>query len=321
MHWFQNQRPNAPFSLQSVDQSYSALAKIIGLRALGHYQKCLLWTRPQQTVVRPSASVLKDPSCHIVLLWNKEHTGRNREQNDVGTYIPGSAERVQQVYSWVHQLLRQSYKEGEQFMPPPIVANLYRMLSEGLLAFENARYSKICSLSLQIPFVDRYLQRLLEALWQPRLVFEVLHLSISPPFQPLSSNISDVSLARVRGKKYSTLRIRQYWQCRHTILQENLLQNSINFSGRQAVFVGVSSESCLHNKWRIGAMYFHLISKNHKLKKTLIMMNNVRIAQTANKMLVPHCRKICDTPFPFPCKLPHLLDRLTLVIQISTIRT
>lgn len=56
-----------------------------------------------------------------------------------GTYIPGAAERVQQVYSWVLQLLRQSYVEGEQCMPPPITANCYRMLSQGLIAFENAR--------------------------------------------------------------------------------------------------------------------------------------------------------------------------------------
>jgi hypothetical protein len=56
-----------------------------------------------------------------------------------GTYVPGAAERVQHVYAWVLQLLRQRYKEGEQLMPPPIVGNAYRMLSEGLFSFEHAR--------------------------------------------------------------------------------------------------------------------------------------------------------------------------------------
>ena len=43
------------------------------------------------------------------------------------------------MYAWVLQLLRQRYKEGEQLMPPPIVATAYRMLSEGLVSFEHAR--------------------------------------------------------------------------------------------------------------------------------------------------------------------------------------
>ena len=53
--------------------------------------------------------------------------------------MPGAAERVQHVYSWVLQLLRQRFREGEMFLPPPVTANCYRLLSEGLVSFENAR--------------------------------------------------------------------------------------------------------------------------------------------------------------------------------------
>ena len=43
------------------------------------------------------------------------------------------------VYSWVLQVLRQRGMEGELVMPTPIAANLFHMLSEGYIAFENAR--------------------------------------------------------------------------------------------------------------------------------------------------------------------------------------
>lgn len=53
-----------------------------------------------------------------------------------GTYVLGAAERVQHACSWVLQLLRQRLREGEMFLPPPVTANSYRLLSEGLLHFE-----------------------------------------------------------------------------------------------------------------------------------------------------------------------------------------
>ena len=56
-----------------------------------------------------------------------------------GMYVPGAAERVNMVYSWVLQLLQQRGMEGELVAPAPIAANMFHMLSQGLIAFESCR--------------------------------------------------------------------------------------------------------------------------------------------------------------------------------------
>ena len=56
-----------------------------------------------------------------------------------GTYVPGAAERVQTVYSWVCQLIAQRTEEYEWNIPPPAIVNVMHLLSEGLFQFEMAR--------------------------------------------------------------------------------------------------------------------------------------------------------------------------------------
>ena len=90
------------------------------------------WRAERHVPRRPLTGVLPKESANLLRVVVQV-------QLPAGTYVPGAAERVQHVYAWVLQLLRQRYKEGEQLMPPPIVANSYRMLSEGLVAFEHAR--------------------------------------------------------------------------------------------------------------------------------------------------------------------------------------
>lgn len=56
-----------------------------------------------------------------------------------GTYVPLAAERVQIVYSWILQVLRQRIAEDKYGNPPTLAVNLFHMLSQGLIEFENAR--------------------------------------------------------------------------------------------------------------------------------------------------------------------------------------
>ncbi|KAI7843871.1 hypothetical protein COHA_002419 [Chlorella ohadii] len=56
--------------------------------------------------------------------------------NSQGKYVRGAAERVYQVFQWVHARCRQRMVEGGLDMPAPILATAYQSMSRGLEAFE-----------------------------------------------------------------------------------------------------------------------------------------------------------------------------------------
>ena len=60
-----------------------------------------------------------------------------------GTYVPGAAERVQVVYSWILQLIRQRIGEDRTNTPSPTATNMFHMFSEGLYQFEMARLGSL----------------------------------------------------------------------------------------------------------------------------------------------------------------------------------
>ena len=60
------------------------------------------------------------------------------------------------LYSWVLQLLKQQTLDAELVMPEPVAANLFRMLSDGLFGFENARSVPLQSPSIKLQLLHAH---------------------------------------------------------------------------------------------------------------------------------------------------------------------
>lgn len=56
-----------------------------------------------------------------------------------GMYVPGAAERVAATYTWLQQVLQERATMGGLGVPPPVLANMYRSLTEGYRAFQSCR--------------------------------------------------------------------------------------------------------------------------------------------------------------------------------------
>ena len=55
-------------------------------------------------------------------------------------YVPGAAERVAATYTWLQQVLQERATDGGLGVPAPVLANMYRSLTEGYRAFQSCRY-------------------------------------------------------------------------------------------------------------------------------------------------------------------------------------
>ncbi|CAD7699638.1 unnamed protein product [Ostreobium quekettii] len=69
-----------------------------------------------------------------------------------GVVVPGPAERVQVVMSWVHQIVLERRREGGLAIEPPILTRVYQVLSEGMLGYEQSR--KIMDTPFPFPWVQ-----------------------------------------------------------------------------------------------------------------------------------------------------------------------
>ncbi|CAD7698726.1 unnamed protein product [Ostreobium quekettii] len=69
-----------------------------------------------------------------------------------GAQVPGPAERVQVVMSWVHQIIQERQREGGLAIEGPILARAYQVLSEGMLGYEQSR--KIMDTPFPFPWVQ-----------------------------------------------------------------------------------------------------------------------------------------------------------------------
>ncbi|PRW56008.1 hypothetical protein C2E21_5243 [Chlorella sorokiniana] len=113
--------------------------------------------------------------------------------NSQGKYVRGAAERVYQVFQWLHARCRQRMAEGGLDMPAPILATAYQSLSRGLEAFEGCRY--LCD--TPFPFS-----------WAQLLIVMLLCFQFTLPFAVVSA-ITDkglgIALATIVALAYWTL--------------------------------------------------------------------------------------------------------------------
>ena len=56
-----------------------------------------------------------------------------------GMYVPGATERVAATYTWLHQVLQERVTSGGLAVSAPVLANMYRSLTEGYRAFQSCR--------------------------------------------------------------------------------------------------------------------------------------------------------------------------------------
>lgn len=61
-----------------------------------------------------------------------------------GHHVHGAPERVNIVYTWVHQLLQDRLRDGGLFQAAPIGARIWQLLSDGYGQFEHCRYVTDC---------------------------------------------------------------------------------------------------------------------------------------------------------------------------------